>query len=119
MEKDGLIRKIRLISKFATSQQTISIYILINISRRKCNQTIKLGQLIEHKMRYRNIFLEKSYTRCGGETIPRPFSKKSKLNIFLDQFSTVLYCLFLLYTKLRTSEIYSLEHLLLRHRKRF
>ena len=25
----------------------------------------------------RNIFLEKSYTKCGGETIARPFSKKS------------------------------------------
>ena len=24
----------------------------------------------------RNIFLEKSYTKCGGKTIPRPFSKK-------------------------------------------
>ena len=23
-----------------------------------------------------NIFLEKSYTKCGGETIPRPFSNK-------------------------------------------
>ena len=27
----------------------------------------------------RNIFLEKSYTKCGGETIPRPFPKISKL----------------------------------------
>ena len=27
----------------------------------------------------RNIFLEKPYTECGGETIPRPFSKTSKL----------------------------------------
>ena len=33
----------------------------------------------------RNIFLEKSYTKCGGETIPRPFSKKLKLSISLDQ----------------------------------
>ena len=32
-----------------------------------------------------NIFLEKSYTKCGGETIPEPFSKKSKLSISLDQ----------------------------------
>ena len=22
-----------------------------------------------------NIFLEKSYTKCGGETIPRPFCR--------------------------------------------
>ena len=32
----------------------------------------------------RNIFLEKSYKKCSGETIPRPFSKK--INI-LDQYS--------------------------------
>ena len=31
----------------------------------------------------RNIFLEKSYTKCGEETIPRPFSKKSKLSVFI------------------------------------
>ena len=41
------------------------------------------GQLIEYNMR-KNI-TGKSYTKCGGETIPRPFSKKSKLSIFLDQ----------------------------------
>ena len=43
------------------------------------NQTMKLGQLVEHKMR--NIFLEKSYTKCDGEIIPRLFNKKSKLSI--------------------------------------
>ena len=26
-----------------------------------------------------NIFLEKSYTKCGGETIPTPFSEKTKI----------------------------------------
>ena len=26
----------------------------------------------------RNIFLEKSYKKCSGETIPRPFSKKNQ-----------------------------------------
>ena len=36
---------------------------------------MKFGQLIEHNTR--NIFLEKSYTKCGRETIPRPFSKTS------------------------------------------
>ena len=63
-------------------QQTIAIRILPNISRSKGNQAMKLGQLIENSMR--NIFLQKSYTKCGGETIPRPFSKKSKLSISLD-----------------------------------
>ena len=44
---------------------------------------MKFSQLIENKMR--NLFLEKSYTKCCGETIPRPFAKKSKLNMSLDQ----------------------------------
>ena len=54
-----------------------------NISRSKDNQTVRLGQLIEYNMR--NIFLEKSYTKGGGETIPRVFTKKSKLSISLNQ----------------------------------
>ena len=44
---------------------------------------MKFGQLIEYKMRY--IFAEKSYTKCDGETILRPLSKKSELSIFLDR----------------------------------
>ena len=51
-----------------------------------------------------NIFLEKSYAKCGRESIPRPFSKKSKLTACLDQYSKVLYILFLLFVKLRTTE---------------
>ena len=53
---------------------------------------MNFGQLIENNMR--NIFLEKSHTKCDGETIPRPFSKKSKLSVSLDQYSKVLYILF-------------------------
>ena len=56
---------------------------LPNISRSKGNQTMKFGQLIEYNMR--NIFVEKSYAKCAGETIPRPLSKMSKLSISLDQ----------------------------------
>ena len=55
-----------------SGQQTIVIHALPNISRSKDNQTMKFGQLIECNMR--NIFLEKSYTKCGGETSPRPFT---------------------------------------------
>ena len=44
---------------------------------------MKFGQLIECNMR--NIFLEKSFTKCGGETSPRPLSEKLKLSISLDQ----------------------------------
>ena len=54
-------------------KQTILIHIFPNISRRKCNQTMKLGQLIKYNMR--NTFVEKSYTNCAGENIPRPLSK--------------------------------------------
>ena len=58
-------------------RQVIAIHILPNISRSKGNQTMKFGQLIKYDMR--NIFLEKLYTKCGGKTIPRPFSKKTKI----------------------------------------
>ena len=34
---------------------------------------MKFGQLIEYNMR--SIFLEKSYTECGGEFIPDPSLK--------------------------------------------
>ena len=54
-----------------------------NISRSEGNQAMKFGQFIEYNMR--NIFLGKSYTKFGGGTISRPFSKKSKLGISLDQ----------------------------------
>ena len=85
MYQNGLIKKIRLISNFMTSQpgqQTIVIHILPNISTSKGNQTVKFGNLIECNMR--NIFLEKSYTKYGGETSPRPFSEKLKLSISQD-----------------------------------
>ena len=47
----------------------------------------------------RNIFLENSYKKCGGETSPTPFSKKSKLSISMDQKSKVLYFLLLFYVQ--------------------
>ena len=56
---------------------------------------MKFSQLIEH-----NIFLKKSYRKCGGETIDRPLSKKSKLSIYLDQLAKVLTVCFYYYVKL-------------------
>ena len=44
---------------------------------------MKFGESIECNMR--NVFLEKSFTKCRGETSPRPFSEKLKLSLFLDQ----------------------------------
>ena len=63
-------------------KQKIAIHILPNISRSKRNQTMKFGELIEYNMK--NIFLEKSFTKCGGETSPRPFSKKIKIECILE-----------------------------------
>ena len=80
-------------------QQTTVIYILTNISSSKGNQAMKFGQLIEYNMR--SISVEKSYTKCAGETIPRPLSKNSKLSISLNRYCEVLNSLFLLYANLR------------------
>ena len=44
---------------------------------------MKFGQLIKYNMR--SISVEKSYSKCAGETISRHLSKKSKLSISLDQ----------------------------------
>ena len=62
------------------------------------------NEIIEYNMT--NIFIEKSYRKCGGETISRPFAKKSKLSISLDQYFKVFYSLFLFYAKLRAIKIY-------------
>ena len=56
---------------------------LPNISRRKGNQKLKFNELIEYSIR--NIFIEKSYRKCCGETIPRPFPTKSNVSIPLPQ----------------------------------
>ena len=103
LESD-LDRKITLILKSMTSQpgwQTFAIHRFTNISRSKGNQGIKFDQFIEDNMR--NTSLEKSYTKYGRETVPRPSSKKWKFSISLDQYSKVLYILFL-FAKLSTIE---------------
>ena len=111
--KSGLIRKIRLISKFINLLRSLLITLLnkqMLCTYYPISQEVKairqwnFGQLLEYNMR--NIFVEKSYTKCGEETIPRSFSKKLKLSISLDQQPKVLYILFLSYAKLRTIKIY-------------
>ena len=62
--ENGLIRKIKLTSKFMASQpgfQTIAIHILLNISQSKGNQKMKFGQLIEYNKR--NVFLQKLWRK--------------------------------------------------------
>ena len=38
----------------------------------------------------RNIFLEQSYTKCGGKASPRSVCTKLKLSISLDQHPEML-----------------------------
>ena len=57
----------------------------------------------------KNIFLEKSWTKCGGETILRPFSKKIKtehnsgstVESFI-QFNLIVSCKPLAFTSYKT-----------------
>ena len=83
MKKNLLLRKIGLISKFMTSQpgkQTIAMCIWpISQELKATRQWSVNSQLIEHNMR--NIFLEKQYTKCGGETSPKPFFKNIKIKL--------------------------------------
>ena len=65
-----------------TWKLTVTIHIFTNISRSKSDQTMTLGQLIWRSTG--NIFLEKLYAKCCGETIFRPFSS------FLSPFSPCL-----------------------------
>ena len=84
--QDGLIRKIRLISEFMTSQtgwQTVKIQILPNIWRSKGNETMKFAQLIKHNMR--NTFLKKCCKNVVKKLFLEHFSKKSRFNISLGQ----------------------------------
>ena len=61
------------------------------ISRSKSNLTLKFGQLIESNIG--NIFLEKSYTKCGRQTSPRPFSEKFKLsNLWINSLKFYTVC---------------------------
>ena len=64
---------------------------------------MKFGQLIEYNLR--NIFLGNHTQKVMAKLFPDPFLKKSKWSISLDQYSKVLYILFLLFAKLRTIEI--------------
>ena len=63
-------------------KQTIAIHMSLSILRSKGNQRVEFGQLTKYNKR--NIFFEKSFPKCCGETIPKSSSEKSKLSISLD-----------------------------------
>ena len=49
---------------------------------------MKFDQIIEYNIR--NIFLEQSYTKSCGEAGSRPFYKKLKLSVSVDEQSEML-----------------------------
>ena len=74
MEENGLISKLRLISKFITlqsGQQIITLHTFLNISRSKGNHAMKIGQLVVCNMK--NSFFEKSHTKCLNKLLPDSF----------------------------------------------
>ena len=97
----GHVRKLKLISimKSSAEKQIITLHILPNISRSKCNQTMKFNQLIKYSMW--NIFPGKTYAKCVGETSPKTFSKTLKLSIPLDQQPEILHWSLFLYIQFK------------------
>ena len=66
---------------------------LLHISRSKGNQRVKFDQLIEYSMR--NTFFEKSYSRCGAETIPRLFLKTQNwAYLWINSLNFYLVCFY-------------------------
>ena len=69
---------------------------IVHISSSQCNQAMKIGQLIEYNTR--NIFIEKLYTKYGGEASPRPFHKNQNWTYLwtnsLKCYKVCFYCMF-------------------------
>ena len=71
--KNGLIKKIRLISiQIIQISIQITIQILPKISQNKSNQAMKFAQIIEDNKR--SIFLKKSCIKWAAKTSSRPLS---------------------------------------------
>ena len=56
-----------------TEQQITTLHILFNISKSKCNETVRIGQLIEYNMR--NIFLKNDTQGMVEKLFPDSFLK--------------------------------------------
>ena len=68
MQESDLIRELSLISEFMTSQRTITIHILPNISRSKGNQKMKFYQLIKYNVR--SILFKNQAENDAGILVP-------------------------------------------------
>ena len=93
--KNGLIRKLRLISKFMTSQpgkQTIAIHVLHNISRSRDYQRVKFGHFVEYNMTNTSLY-HKIWYRNYSQIL---FSKNQNLvYLWINslKFYTFFYCM--------------------------
>ena len=64
-----------------------------NISRGRGTQAMKLAQLIENNMR--NIFLENSFAKGSGDTIPDPFLKnKNRTYLWINSLKFYTACFY-------------------------
>ena len=68
---------------------------------KKGNRTMKFGQFIECNMR--NIFLEKSYTKCGGKASPDSFIKNQ--NLWINSLKCYKVCFYFMFNS-RSTKIY-------------
>ena len=96
MQENGLIRKIRVIYDDVITWLTknCNTYIDQYFKKSKGHQTMKFGQLKVYNLE--NILLEKSYTKYGGETIPRPLEKLFPAYLWINclRFYTIcFYCI--------------------------
>ena len=88
MQKNGLIRKIRIISKFMAVNKELKYVYWPNLKKQGQSD----NEIIEYNMT--NIFIEKSYRKCGGETISSPLLKNQNwayLWINILKFFTVCF----------------------------
>ena len=71
------------------SKDKVHFKIFIVITWETNNFNISIAQ--------KTFFFEKSYTKCGGETFPRPFCKNSKLIISVNKqpkvYTVCFYCM--------------------------
>ena len=87
--------KIYDVTDWITSNAYFAMHILLNISRNKGNQTMKVGQLIVENIN--NNFFKYHAQSMMEKLVPDPFIRKSKLSISLDQHSEMFYNLFILH----------------------
>ena len=86
-----------------TGKETITIHMLLDISRNKGTQTMKVGQLIEYNIG--NNFLEKSGTKCGGKASAKPFSKIQNIYLCITRLTFIQFSFYFM-LKSRPIKIY-------------